>query len=327
MLSHLSGNLYHRRQLACDTPHFRSTADAFLQITRREGIASLYNGLSPTLAMAVPATVLYFTTYDTIRERFRRRLSPDREWLAPVFAGSSARTIATTVISPLELVRTIMMAERSTGTSVVNGGMVGVVRRVGAEIAFTGPKLLFRGLIPSLWKDVPFSAVYWLGYEQLRGRLLARHQWPGKSLGHPPDLPVVFQTSFVAGACSGTFAALLTTPFDVIKTRQQVFLFDRTAAVPSTLSTVRPPTPLRSGSSSCCASCRPYATRTANLVVKSFLIGRSYIAQASQVVGEAGWTGLFAGLGPRLMKVAPACAIMIGSYEFGKAYFRQQSSG
>jgi len=189
--------------------------------------------------MAVPATVLYFTTYDTIRERFRRRLRPEREWLAPVLAGSSARTIATTVISPMELVRTIMMAERSTGTSAGTGGLISVVRRVGAEISFTGPKLLFRGLIPSLWKDVPFSAVYWLGYEQLRARLLARHQWSGKHRGQAPDLSVVFQTSFVAGACSGTLAALLTTPFDVIKTRQQVYLFDRTAAVPSTLSTVR----------------------------------------------------------------------------------------
>lgn len=272
------------RQLACETPYFRSTADAFVQIARREGISSLYNGLSPTLAMAVPATVLYFTTYDTIRERFRRKLHPEREWLAPVLAGSSARTIATTVISPMELVRTIMMAERSTGASTGTSGLVSVVRRVGAEISFAGPKLLFRGLIPSLWKDVPFSAVYWLGYEQLRARLLARHQWSGKHRGQVPELSVVFQTSFVAGACSGTVAALLTTPFDVIKTRQQVYLFDRTAAVPSTLST------------------------------------------ASQVVGEAGWTGLFAGLGPRLMKVAPACAIMIGSYEFGKGYFRQQRS-
>lgn len=32
----------------------------------------------------------------------------------------------------------------------------------------------------------------------------------------------------------------------------------------------------------------------------------------------------FLGLVPRIMKVAPSCAIMISSYEFGKAYFRKR---
>jgi solute carrier family 25 protein 39/40 len=31
---------------------------------------------------------------------------------------------------------------------------------------------------------------------------------------------------------------------------------------------------------------------------------------------------LFPGLVPRLVKVAPACAIMISSYEYGKRFFQ-----
>lgn len=34
-----------------------------------------------------------------------------------------------------------------------------------------------------------------------------------------------------------------------------------------------------------------------------------------------GIKGLFAGLSPRIIKVAPACAIMIASFEYGKTYF------
>ncbi|KAG9476543.1 hypothetical protein GDO78_003209 [Eleutherodactylus coqui] len=40
------------------------------------------------------------------------------------------------------------------------------------------------------------------------------------------------------------------------------------------------------------------------------------------IVSENGFRGLFVGLSPRLIKIAPACAIMISTYEFGKSFFR-----
>lgn len=39
------------------------------------------------------------------------------------------------------------------------------------------------------------------------------------------------------------------------------------------------------------------------------------------IVAKNGFSGLFTGLIPRLIKIAPACAIMISTYEFGKAFF------
>jgi solute carrier family 25 protein 39/40 len=39
------------------------------------------------------------------------------------------------------------------------------------------------------------------------------------------------------------------------------------------------------------------------------------------IVRRHGWRGLFAGLGPRIAKVAPACGVMIGTYETAKQYF------
>jgi solute carrier family 25 protein 39/40 len=40
-----------------------------------------------------------------------------------------------------------------------------------------------------------------------------------------------------------------------------------------------------------------------------------------EIYGEEGWKGLTRGIIPRVAKVAPACAIMISSYEIGKLYF------
>eukprot|EP00953_Heterococcus_sp_UTEX-ZZ885_P015988 9010-Heterococcus_DN1.PRE.2 len=43
------------------------TVSGLIKIARAEGLPGLYSGLSPTLVMAVPQTVLYFTCYDLFK--------------------------------------------------------------------------------------------------------------------------------------------------------------------------------------------------------------------------------------------------------------------
>lgn len=43
--------------------------DAFIKITKSEGLVSLWSGLSPTLVLAIPSTVVYFVTYEQLRVR------------------------------------------------------------------------------------------------------------------------------------------------------------------------------------------------------------------------------------------------------------------
>lgn len=82
-----------------------------------------------------------------------------------------------------------------------------------------GPLVLWRGLGPTLLRDVPFSAMYWVGYEHFR-RLLGRRYYGHSFHESEPPLSV----AFASGALSGAIAATLTLPFDVIKTRQQSLL-------------------------------------------------------------------------------------------------------
>lgn len=60
-----------------------------------------------------------------------------------------------------------------------------------------GIRLLWRGLGPTLWRDVPFSAVYWLGYEVIKQRIKQFDQRSTLSMANE------FQYAFIAGATSG----------------------------------------------------------------------------------------------------------------------------
>ncbi|XP_059686406.1 probable mitochondrial glutathione transporter SLC25A39 isoform X1 [Gavia stellata] len=253
---------------------FTGTLDAFVKITRYEGVRSLWSGLPPTLVMAVPATVIYFTTYDQLRDYLHARTG-SRGHHIPLLAGALARLGAVTVISPLELIRTKMQSRQ------LSYRELGVC--IQSAVAQDGWLSLWRGWGPTVLRDVPFSALYWFNYELVK-------EW---LCGQARVDEATFMISFASGAISGTVAAVLTLPFDVVKTQRQIELGDSETLTRSPLPAV--------------AASKPSSTWL----------------RMRRIRAESGTRGLFAGFLPRVIKVAPACAIMISTYEFGKTFFQK----
>ncbi|KAK9464163.1 mitochondrial carrier domain-containing protein [Lipomyces oligophaga] len=275
------------------------TWDGFGKIFRNEGAGALWRGLSPTLTMAIPANVIYFVGYDHLRSH----IPIHSDTLAPLVAGAIARTMATSAISPIELFRTRLqsLASPSASTSSSSSASSTSARtpRTSRE-AFSmtwesltvmvkqqGFASLWRGLTLTLWRDVPFSAVYWAGYENMQ-RMLTSFNNDSRTLSlhtsnNSSSFDAFFQ-SFIAGATAGSFAAFVTTPFDVGKTRRQV---------------LKSKDPKLDG----------------------------MVAMLREIVRDEGTAGLFKGLVPRMMKVSVSCAIMISIYEMGKRMSIPATSG
>ena len=79
----------------------------------------MWSGLSPTLVLAVPATMVYFTTYEQLRCLIKDRQQVEGSmfyhqpvWLTSLIAGGVARIWAVTLVSPLELIRTKMQSKK-----------------------------------------------------------------------------------------------------------------------------------------------------------------------------------------------------------------------
>jgi len=260
--------------------YFTGTWDALFKIGKTEGLSSLWSGLSPTLVLAIPTTVVYFTLYEQLKltlsgwHRLYQGVGEEEGYTAPSFislaSGATARFAAVLLVSPLELVRTKMQSEKMAWSR--------VAACLGDLVASQGARGLWRGCTATLLRDVPFSGLYWPLYEntkaQMRTSLLA---------SSPRE---EFLVSFLSGALAGSVASTVTLPFDVIKTIRQIEFGEKeimgvkNGNVPSNLSVAR------------------------------------------DLVAKQGPRALFAGLVPRLLKVAPACAIMISSYELCKGFFK-----
>ena len=275
---------------------FNSTLDGLRKIARNEGLSTLWRGLSPTLAMAIPANVIYFTGYDFLRYSPSSPLVSSDSHLSvpvsptyiPLVAGSVARVIAATVISPIEMFRTRLQATSTTSSS--SSPFAQTLYGLRDMVRTDGAHTLWRGLSLTLWRDVPFSGLYWWGYESIFHQL---QPTTPNSTTHAST----FTSSFIAGCLSGAAATIVTMPFDVGKTRQQTYF--------------------HASSKDALAA----AEKTKGLVPEELSIPRFLL----HIYRTEGIAGLWKGWAARLLKVSPACGIMIASYEVGKVVARTRN--
>lgn len=142
--------------------------------------------------MSVPANVVYFVGYEHLKDMISLEY-------APLIAGAAARTIAVTMISPIELFRTRLQAAGSHDFKrkgfiliiLLKKVLLDVLQGVKEMVVKDGIQALWRGLPPTLWRDVPFSALYWMGYEECK-----------KIFQQSPKVNEL-EASFMAGAVSG----------------------------------------------------------------------------------------------------------------------------
>lgn len=274
--------------------------------------------------MGIPNTVLYFYAYDELSARLKKRSPEDRSYL-PAIAGASARFIASLSTAPLELLRTRQAARIGSAQGPYAEGK-GMIKEFRAMIKTEGVSSLGRGVVPTLLRDVPFSAVYWLSIERMKDFWQSlRHQQ--RETGAPSSWEQAGQ-SFINGSVSGMIAAAVTTPLDVLKTRSQIVSNDviqtfGTSVTQTASSTVLSTQQHHIGEAALCdhAGALVYhqkpiiSTTTAGAAANK---PQSTISIARNILTTEGIPGFWRGNTTRMIKVAPACGIMISSYEIGK---------
>lgn len=257
-------------------PRITSTFQGMVSISRNEGLATLWRGLSLTLFMAIPSNIIYFTGYEYIRDHSPVLDHP----LNPLFCGMFARTMAATVVAPVELLKTRLQSIPNGANEKKSKMLSSLLKDSVTAFKDRGVGLMFTGLKITLWRDVPFSGIYWLCYELLKDKISNSIALDFNAPAHKQEDWKVFTTSFLSGSMAGVVAAFFTNPFDVGKTRLQI-ANDK----------------------------KPHAKHS----MFRFLYS---------IYTKEGVSALYGGFTPRVMKIAPSCAIMISSYEVGKKIFK-----
>ncbi|KAI0404570.1 mitochondrial carrier domain-containing protein [Xylaria palmicola] len=279
------------------------------RLPSRQLFRGLYQGIGVVVIATLPAAGTFFTVYEASKSFIGRDLDFG---LPQPLVHSSASAIAECasclVLTPAEVIK--QNAQMLQQRAPAGGGDDGhkpqsrrstslqALRQLGG--AGAGRRLL-SGYTALVARNLPFTAIQFPIFESVRERVWGRRRPAGADRSeHQPGaseeaLPPrsLLETGVVTGTSAGlagSFAALITTPMDVVKTRMMLAPGRRTGNQPSGAHSVG---------------------------------GGGGLAVAREVVAERGVAGLFRGGMLRSVWTALGSGLYLGMYEVAKTWLAQ----
>lgn len=263
--------------------HFRETVQILHSIYSHEGFRALFRGLGANLIGVVPARSINFYVYGNGKRILNERFNPEgREnvWSIHLVAAATAGIATGTATNPIWLVKTRLQLDKNTASNDPSRGRQ--YRNswdcIKQTIRHEGIRGLYRGLSAS-YLGVTESTLQWVLYERLKLALARRE---ARRLATPTYTPSLlddiegFAGRFSAAAGAKLFAAVVTYPHEVVRTRL------RQAPI--------------------------FLTDTGTVRIKYTGLGQCF----AMVWKEEGMAGLYGGLTPHLLRTVPSAAIMFG---------------
>ncbi|XP_027179077.1 S-adenosylmethionine carrier 1, chloroplastic/mitochondrial [Coffea eugenioides] len=164
-------------------------------------LRGLYSGLTGNLAGVLPASAVFVGVYEPTKQKLLKLFPEKFSAVAHLTAGAIGGIAASLIRVPTEVVKQRMQTRQFASPP-------DAVRLIISKEGFRG---LYAGYRSFLLRDLPFDAIEFCIYEQLRiGYKMAAK----RDLNDPENAAI--------GAFAGALTGAITTPLDVIKTRLMV---------------------------------------------------------------------------------------------------------
>lgn len=138
---------------------YAGPVDCAAQLFREGGIRSIYKGSCATLLRDVPASGMYFMTYDLLKKAMTPANSTSLSPFQTLFAGGVAGILNWAVAIPADVMKSRLQTAPA-GT--YPRGVRDVFKHLMKE---EGPKALYKGFAPVMLRAFPANAACFMGFE------------------------------------------------------------------------------------------------------------------------------------------------------------------
>ncbi len=154
----LNVRMQHDAALPADKKrNYKNVIDGLIRMTREEGWRSLFRGVWPNSMRAVLMTASQLASYDSFKRALLARTSLEDNLTTHFTASLLAGFVATTVCSPVDVIKTRVMSAKETE------GLLGLLSRT---VRNEGVGWMFRGWVPSFARLGPHTIATFLFLEQ-----------------------------------------------------------------------------------------------------------------------------------------------------------------
>ncbi|CAM8904955.1 unnamed protein product [Rhodiola kirilowii] len=151
---------------AAQRRNYKSAIDAVGQMTKQEGVTCLWRGSSMTMTRAMLVTSSQLATYDQIKETILKREILKDGIGTHVAASFAAGFVASVASNPVDVIKTrVMNMKVEAGKEPPYAGAMDCVMKT---IKTEGPMALYKGFIPTISRQGPFTVVLFVTLEQVR---------------------------------------------------------------------------------------------------------------------------------------------------------------
>ncbi|XP_075232119.1 mitochondrial glycine transporter-like isoform X2 [Lycorma delicatula] len=173
------------------------------KILQNENLFALWKGITPSVARCVPGVGIYFSSLHWLKNYIEIDTEPTAA--QAILLGMGARSISAVCLIPMTVVKTRIESGQFSYSS-MSAALVQIHKREGL-------RGLTCGLLPTLFRDAPFSGLYLMFYTQLK-------KCVSEDL---KNSDYVSLTNFTCGTLAGLSASVVTQPADVLKTKMQLY--------------------------------------------------------------------------------------------------------
>lgn len=267
------------------SPIERGVIETFRTVVHENGFFGLMRGSAVIGVGCIPAHIGLFGTYEFTKASLLDTQSDKHQPLEAAACGSMATVAHDAILTPIDVVKQRLQL----------GSYASALDCVSSTLKHEGFHAFFRSLPTTLVMNVPYMGLL-VGTNESLKRYMALDSSGKRRAGN--SIVGGAPWYFLCAGLSGAFAATLTLPLDVVKTRLQT---QGHSPVPSAI---------HEDSRGAIAGGPRY---------------RGFFSTVFFIKQEEGMRGFFRGLVPRVALAMPAAAICWGTYELIKKLLGQMS--